>query len=189
MWALRALSSSPVITANYSTYYRSRRPFIGFIFNSSKDSPMASRGTLLPLLLVAFAVIAGGLPEGVSGEASSFVRRRLAGHETMGAVAATASQNCPILCLSGSTCCQNTPLPTLPGFPPLLPTYYCALSLIDNLNCGGCGNSCIANNLNNPICCSGKCTNLLTDSNNCGFCGNVCKGGSACLFGLCRYAA
>lgn len=150
---------------------------------------MASRGTLLPLLLVAFALMTGGLMEGVSGKSSSFVRRRLAGHESLGAVAATAAPNCPITC-SGGTCCKNTPLPTFPGLPPLPDTYYCAATLIDPFNCGACGNSCIATNLNTPICCSGKCTNTLTDSNNCGVCGNKCKGGNICYLGLCPgYAA
>ncbi|CAM6120574.1 unnamed protein product [Calypogeia fissa] len=138
--------------------------------------------SLRPLVLLTLALLARVLTVGASTD-SSFVRRRLAGHDaaTIGEGKATVVSDavCPLPCLPFlPTCCQFPGIFGLPG------PFYCANTAIDILNCGTCGTVC-------PLftfCCNGKCSNLLTDPNNCGLCGTKCPSGDTCRLGLCKYA-
>ncbi|CAM6094522.1 unnamed protein product [Calypogeia fissa] len=138
------------------------------------------------LLLMAFAVIAGGqFMNGVNGDSakSSFLRRRLTGHSEHGWSGAGATPvpagPCPNLpcIIELPTCCQWPGIGSLPG------PFSCVNTQIDILNCGACGTRCPVG----EICCNGQCANILDDRNNCGGCGEECGWGIRCSFGFCNY--
>jgi hypothetical protein len=155
---------------------------------------MGSRGLVLPVLLVVFAVLAGGLMDGVNGTSSGALRRRMAGHHPLPATATivNAGAHCPATVICGGninpsfpTCCQNNYLPL--GTPQQA-VYYCANTDIDYFNCGKCGVMCNNGGFTvGSICCAGNCTNFLIDRLNCGRCGNKCTGNLNCTNGLCGY--
>jgi hypothetical protein len=60
----------------------------------------------------------------------------------------------------------------------------CVNTQTDPLNCGACGNICLAGFPAGMTCCGGVCVNTQTDPTNCGTCGNACSGGG-CIKGAC----
>jgi hypothetical protein len=66
---------------------------------------------------------------------------------------------------------------------------YACDDLLDDPNCGACGNNCGAIG---ETCCGDHCADLANDVNNCGACGSVCAAAPAnevvtCEFGTCDY--
>ncbi len=71
----------------------------------------------------------------------------------------------------------------------------CVSTQSDNMNCGGCGNTCGAGRscqggrcacAPGNMMCGGLCINTMTDSMNCGACGRACPMDQRCLGGTCQ---
>ena len=100
------------------------------------------------------------------------------------ASATCASDRCAVvMCSAGYQDCDHN---ALTGCEAALTT--------DVLNCGACGNACLAGqSCNAGVCqcptgqtvCLGACTPTLTDPLNCGMCNLACPAGQGCVAGMC----
>lgn len=79
-----------------------------------------------------------------------------------------------VCCDPGITCCRD--ICCLDPDEECCDGFCVNTNSIDNNNCGGCGQPCVAP----ATCCNGSCRTVFADTSSCGSCGNTCSLGMLC---------